>query len=191
VDDADSVFPDKWLERKVQLVKAMGMSEIKDLTHCEDCEPLVVGPRKKVVFCQCSLHRHFIKPWRCIPCVLAEEASLIASQQKYAVSYNPQARWPEDVYEKVVIPHVLPPMWMLMCNSRKCSADVANAPATTLSRHADGVERRIPWCGCRGLLEVYLIQEQLQGVTDLNRRVDPSLGQLGRVITIFVLVEAV
>lgn len=42
---------------------------------CASCHPLIL-PRNAGVedWCCCSVYDHFVKPWRCIPCVLAEEA---------------------------------------------------------------------------------------------------------------------
>lgn len=57
------------------------------MLQCVDCQPLIFkshyfdpGPT-----CDCGyIYGHFCKEWRCIPCVLVEEAKLVDRRQKYA-----------------------------------------------------------------------------------------------------------
>ena len=85
----DAEIEEEDVTHKVELTKAMKMLNDKDRTHCEDCEPLFIDTPNSREWCTCNLHSHFVKPWRCIPCVLSEEAQLVASQQKYIMTYDP------------------------------------------------------------------------------------------------------
>jgi hypothetical protein len=74
---------------EVELLKAIRMYNIRDESHCEDCEPVFVKDQSLRGWCKCTLYSHFVAPWRCIPCILAEEAKLTASQQKFKVVLRP------------------------------------------------------------------------------------------------------
>lgn len=73
----------------VELVKASGTMENKDTSNFQGCERLFVDSQGSKELCTCSLHSHFVAPWRCIPCVLVEEAKIFASQQKCTMTYKP------------------------------------------------------------------------------------------------------
>jgi hypothetical protein len=84
----------------VELLKAIRMYSIRDQSHCEECEPLFVEDLSSEGWCECTLYSHFVATWRCIPCVLAEETKLTASQQKFTVELRPE--YPRDMmYWKV------------------------------------------------------------------------------------------
>lgn len=99
VNDAEILEEDS--TRQVELVKAIRMLHMRDQTHCRECEPLIVDSRLSREWCGCNLHSHFVAPWRCIPCVLAEEAHLVASQQKYTMVYDPTEIQRSWAYDKV------------------------------------------------------------------------------------------
>jgi hypothetical protein len=82
----DAEITEENVPSQVELVKAIRMmNDGRYETHCEECEPLFVPTRKSTPFCKCTVHSHFVRRWRCIPCILVEEATLITSQQKYTV----------------------------------------------------------------------------------------------------------
>jgi hypothetical protein len=89
-DVRDSIIKEENASQMVELVKAIRMYSIRDQPHCESCEPLFVEDVSLRGWCECTLHSHFVATWRCIPCVLAEETKLIASQPKYTVEYRPE-----------------------------------------------------------------------------------------------------
>ena len=90
LDVNDGDIQEEDATRLVELAKAIRMMWCnRYATHCDACEPLYVPSPRSAISCRCTVHSHFVRPWRCIPCVLAEEASLTASQQKYTIQYNP------------------------------------------------------------------------------------------------------
>lgn len=93
--------PQEGTSHSVELVKAPDMVYTNSQTYCKDCEPLFVNSPGSREWCRCIMYSHFVKPWRCIPCVLAEETRQIASQQKYTVTYDPKAVWREWMYKRV------------------------------------------------------------------------------------------
>jgi hypothetical protein len=102
VNDAEITEED--VTKRVELIKAIGMLSSKHQTHCEDCEPLFVDSLGSKEWCSCDIHSHFVKPWRCIPCVLAEETNLVLSQQKYTMTYDPkETRRRNWAYDRVNI----------------------------------------------------------------------------------------
>lgn len=107
LDVRDGEVEAEEVTREIELSKAIDMLSTKDQTHCDDCEPLFVDNRleSKLTedWCHCTLYAHFVEPWRCIPCVLAEQTKLITSQQKYKVVFDPNTK-PEWMYEKVRVP---------------------------------------------------------------------------------------
>jgi hypothetical protein len=97
----DAIFTLENTTTHVELLKTIGMLNIKFQTYCKDCQPLILETPGWQGWCKCSLHSHFVAPWRCIPCVLSEEAQLIASQQKYTVTRDPEEPERRWMYEKV------------------------------------------------------------------------------------------
>ena len=85
----DAEIEEENVTHVVELKKTIRMLSDKDLTHCQDCEPLFIDTPGSRGWCTCNLLSHFVKPWRCIPCVLAEEAQIVTSQQDYLMSYDP------------------------------------------------------------------------------------------------------
>lgn len=63
----------------VETVKAEAMfGSMMCMSQCVDCQPLILQ------HCTCDgIFGHFCKEWRCIPCVLLEEATLVTRQQKF------------------------------------------------------------------------------------------------------------
>lgn len=101
----DAEIEDEDVTSNVELTKSIRMLTDKDQTHCEDCEPLFIETPNSKGWCKCNLHSHFVKPWRCIPCVLVEEAQLVASQQSFVMTYDPTQprKW---MYSKVGLKHL-------------------------------------------------------------------------------------
>jgi hypothetical protein len=99
-DVRDGELEEEDVTRCVELTKTIRMLSDKDQTHCEDCEPLFIDTPNSKEWCICNLHSHFVEPWRCIPCVLVEEAQLVTSQQNFATTYDPTQprKW---MYSKV------------------------------------------------------------------------------------------
>lgn len=86
--DTDS----KDLHCTVEFIKAHTMMGSQMcLEQCVDCQPLIF---KTFYFdkrpeCDCNhLYGHFCQKWRCIPCVLAEEALLVTRRQKVTLEYR-------------------------------------------------------------------------------------------------------
>jgi hypothetical protein len=78
---------------KVETLKADEMFMSAMLTpHCGDCHPLIdmYADREYCHACDCDgAYGHFVSRFRCIPCVLQEEAKLVALQRKgYTVEYG-------------------------------------------------------------------------------------------------------
>lgn len=102
LDVNDGDIQEEDATRLVELAKAIRMMWCnRYATHCDECEPLYVPSPRSAISCRCTVHSHFVRPWRCIPCVLAEEASLTASQQKYTIQYNPLKHQRHWMYKKV------------------------------------------------------------------------------------------
>jgi hypothetical protein len=100
VNDAEIVEEHFTATAHVELVKTMDMLSTRGETYCQDCEPLFTDTPTSWDWCKCTIYSHFTKPWRCIPCVLGEEAKQIRSQQSYTVIYDP--RLPRNgMYEQV------------------------------------------------------------------------------------------
>lgn len=98
-DVRDADIHEEDLTREVPCTKTINMLNMKDQTHCLDCEPLFLDGNN-YGWCRCTIHLHFVEPWRCNPCVLAEDTKLISSQQRYTVEYDPgePRKW---MYQKV------------------------------------------------------------------------------------------
>ena len=80
-------FPGADGARSLESVKAISMLSNKNQTYCDDYEPLLLrspGPRGG---CMCNIYDHFVVPWCCIPCILAEEARTFASKHNYDPEY--------------------------------------------------------------------------------------------------------
>lgn len=75
----------------VEMIKA---SEIfykaRFVEHCHSCQPLRIDfdtwPSSDL--CECSIFEHFVARWRCIPCVIAEQARSVASLPKPYTTYK-------------------------------------------------------------------------------------------------------
>jgi hypothetical protein len=71
----------------VETLKAETMfASMSCMSQCLDCQPLIFKTHyfDKGPMCDCDgVYGHFCKEWRCIPCVLVEEATLVTRQQKY------------------------------------------------------------------------------------------------------------
>ena len=107
VNDADIREED--VTGKVELIKAIDMLSSKSQTHCENCEPLFVDSPNSREWCTCSVYSRFVRPWRCISCVLAEETHLVVSQQKYTMTYDPnETRGRGWAYDRVNIAVPIP-----------------------------------------------------------------------------------
>lgn len=60
-----------------------------DGTYCVSCQPLRL-PFTYEDDCHCTAYEHFVQPWRCIPCVLAEEAKSVTLGPKMQYIYDPK-----------------------------------------------------------------------------------------------------
>jgi len=98
--DADEQHLSEWIESGeetpatfpcyVETVKAFNMLySMMGRAHCEDCKPLPSQLEEDLEenyyspeVCHCDTFEHFSYHWRCIQCVLAEEAKLVTMQQK-------------------------------------------------------------------------------------------------------------
>jgi hypothetical protein len=87
VRDAETARED--VTKQVEMLKTIDMLSSKNETYCQDCELLFIETPMSEGWCKCTIHSHFTESWRCIPCVLAEEAKQISSQQSYTVIYDP------------------------------------------------------------------------------------------------------
>lgn len=169
---------------KVALVKAISMMDYRrHETHCDGCEPLLVPTRKSAPFCKCTVHSLFVEQWHCILCFLEEETNYVTTEQKYTMEHIPhqtESRW---VYQKVGKPLLMSPtdMHLLTCELQKWFCKCGK-PAFDQSMET------CRWCGMvigynRTLhRQAYLlkrVREQLGSWTDLERRGDPVLSQLG------------
>ena len=95
----------------VETVKACNMlSSMAGRVQCEDCQPLVFRFEEQLEedyysdeMCHCGIFEHFSYRWRCIPCVLVEEAKLVNMQQKYKVTLQRNSRG-EQRFSRVSCP---------------------------------------------------------------------------------------
>jgi hypothetical protein len=114
----------------VETVKTYNMlSSMIGRVQCEDCQPLVFRFEEDLSeegysseMCHCGTFEHFSSPWRCIPCVLAEEARLVTMQQKYKVTlernqrgeqYLSRVSYPKSTHRAILIisPDLLVRLW--------------------------------------------------------------------------------
>jgi hypothetical protein len=179
-DVRDAQIKEENSRHVVELLKTIRMYSTRDQTHCEDCEPLFVEDQSMRGWCKCTLYSHFVATWRCIPCVLAEEAKLVTSQQKYSVEYNPGYRR-DLIHMKVCLPHFQftyePALTDVELKTMICGCEKEEADRST---------ETCRWCGlissyCYGRSDHHLrrVCEQLGSLTDLQRGDDPVLNQLG------------
>lgn len=67
------------------------------VSYCMGCRPNTLkDPLEEfdpTAWCRCNPYTRFVEPWRCIPCVLAEEARMIASEQKRTRAYTDTTGW--------------------------------------------------------------------------------------------------
>lgn len=59
-------------------------------TFCDACEPLCIQLEDSWQWCECDLYSCFVEQWRCIPCVLVEEAKATLSRQPYKITFKPE-----------------------------------------------------------------------------------------------------
>lgn len=168
---------------QVELVKAINMMDYRrHETHCDGCEPLFVPTRQSPLFCNCTVYSLFVEQWRCIPCFLVAETSFITTQQKYTMEHLPHQTESYWVYQKVrPAPYAPTDMRLLTCKPQgwfcKCGKPASEQSMETCR-----------WCGkvlgynwtlgCQDYLLKRVLQ-QLGSWTDLERRDDPVLSQLG------------
>jgi hypothetical protein len=106
VRDAEIARED--VTKQVEMLKTIDMLSSKDETYCQDCEPLFIDTPMSQGWCRCTIHSHFTESWRCIPCVLAEEAKQISSQQSYTVVYDPTMlrKWMYEQVCTIPVPYI-------------------------------------------------------------------------------------
>jgi hypothetical protein len=98
----DAEIKEEEVTRHMELHKGIHMMfGLRDERYCNECEPLLIPNPWSSITCSCTVHSHLVKPWRCIPCVLAEETKLVSTQQKYMLEYNPRAQYRHQVYWRV------------------------------------------------------------------------------------------
>lgn len=74
----------------IEVIKAQDiLSPDCTQTYCSDCEPICLMFRDSMPSCKCNLYSHFVKRWRCIPCVIKEQAKTVTQRQPYKVTYKP------------------------------------------------------------------------------------------------------
>lgn len=59
-------------------------------SFCEDCEPICLSLDDSCKVCKCELYPYFVGRWRCIPCVLVEQAKSVSERQHYKIRYRPE-----------------------------------------------------------------------------------------------------
>lgn len=86
----DGSLSNREFRRHVELIKADHIfMSARTVFKCPECEPVIFDfEEDSDQLCRCSLFGHFVFPWRCIPCVLAEEAKSVALEQRVKVSYE-------------------------------------------------------------------------------------------------------
>lgn len=97
--DMDACYPGKCVE----MIKACEIFyKARFVEHCHECQPLFGNfePFESTEVCDCSIFEHFVSPWRCIPCVLAEQAENVPLLPK------PSTIWEQPIggpyyYERV------------------------------------------------------------------------------------------
>lgn len=58
-------------------------------SFCGDCEPLCLQIEDARESCNCGLYNNFVRRWRCIPCVMAEQTRSILNRQRYKLKLMP------------------------------------------------------------------------------------------------------
>jgi hypothetical protein len=108
----DGFLKGKDVTAEVELAKTIAMLSSKTETYCQDCELLFIETPMSQGWCKCTTYSHFTESWRCIPCVLAEEAKQISSQQPYSVTFLfvllPSESDPEQTYSPPGCPSIQP-----------------------------------------------------------------------------------
>lgn len=89
------------LRGNIETIKADEMFVSQDcMSQCVDCQPLIFKTHyfDKGPECNCNhIYGHFCKEWRCIPCILVEEAKLVIRRQKMVPKHpfvcNGEVKW--------------------------------------------------------------------------------------------------
>lgn len=175
------------IEQKIVSYIYFDMRSDVDGTYCISCHPRVLS-RDVAKTCGCNVYDHFVERWRCIPCVLAEQAKAASSGPKTQYIYDPQDRmksWQRNVTDGMIrVRHatetIIDSTGLTFCVQRQlcpCGNHIASLddPFVNFCR----------WCGGtmggdgsdQSLLETYFYPQF--GSNDSARSNDPVLSQLG------------